>query len=169
MDRKVLFRSPDRLREYDERQERALVPVRVDSRPPPLRSATAERARTSTHYLFHEGEIIGIDGVLTWEGCRRVVMDLWYFIGYLVAQTMGGLNTLGIDEDLLDEPIIDALPVGIRVSHDAWLALVDMARLMVIWRCYGREGSSRTRMPHGEVENFADQLWRLCGGQDEDE
>ncbi|KAF1943317.1 hypothetical protein EJ02DRAFT_141833 [Clathrospora elynae] len=168
LDRKVLF---------DTREERdwSLVPfdpLREQSNGSGSGALTRQFNRTPVHYLFFSGEIIGVNGYLTREGCRRVVKDLWYHTNQFCRRTqslqiVNDLDIILVSEAILYRQIHDALPLGISVPEEAWPLLISMARMMLSWQCHSWEMEWEARMPREEIEVWSDEIWGVCEGDDE--
>ena len=78
--------------------------------------------------LIQRGETVGDDGILTREGCRRYVIDLWICTGdYLILTEQENITEEVNDESLLSRPIHDALPPGIDITPTMWQELLAIS------------------------------------------
>lgn len=84
--------------------------------------------------MYVGGDVVAIDGRLTRVGCRRFVIELWESTGRVVSGLRDPSEALGWDGDVLGGVVRDALPTAGDVGAAAWLVLVEVARLMVVWR-----------------------------------
>ncbi|KAF1831991.1 hypothetical protein BDW02DRAFT_605181 [Decorospora gaudefroyi] len=132
-----------------------------------LRSRT--RA-TSAHYLFFSGEIIGVNGHLTHEGCLCIVRDLWYHTQVFFRQSrqiMDEMNVLAVGVDVLSGLIDDALPRGINVPEQAWPLLISGTRLMLAWQNQAWEEGWEAYIPREQMQCYVEELCGICGMEDE--
>ncbi|KAF2878383.1 hypothetical protein BDV95DRAFT_478624 [Massariosphaeria phaeospora] len=91
------------------------------------------RGAQSYTTLIQGGEIIGIGGALTREGCRRCIIDLWFHSLDLSRQIQQEeLDSLSVDLVRLRRTIQDAIPRGIEVPERAWTSLISIARSMMV-------------------------------------
>jgi hypothetical protein len=89
--------------------------------------------------LIQGGCIISINGNLTREGCRAVVLDLWFYTYYLYrCVDFENLNDRSVAERLLRRPVEDSVPMGVRLPRQAWRALMSVSREMMVMVCTPR-------------------------------
>jgi hypothetical protein len=167
LDRKELFASP---RDAEKAESWSLVPFNRLSN----QALDAGRGgeiihrtrRTSAHYLFFSGEIIGVNGALTFEGCRRVLRELWYHAQLFFrsfGQIMDDLDIMSVSPELLEGPLHDALPRGIMMPEVAWPMLRSVMRVMLAWKNQAWEEGWEANVPREEMDGWAEELWGLCG------
>ena len=169
MDRQELFKSPKDVVEDNpmDPENLSLVPFSAHSVPAEQRRAATRRTRGSSHYLFFGGEIIGVNGQLTREGCRRVVRDLWQHSGFFFQQTRNDLDVRFVDEGLLGGPIHDALPIGISTPDNAWPVLIGIVRAMLVFLQLAWEGGwAEAQLRREEADRYAEELWAVCRRDD---
>lgn len=83
--------------------------------------------------LIQGGSIISVNGNLTREGCRALILDLWFYTYNLYRQVdFGDLDGLSVSEQVLREPIEDCVPRGVSIPRLAWRTLVSVARQMMV-------------------------------------
>jgi hypothetical protein len=166
LDRKELFASASEVEEW------SLVPFNNLSNH--NRISGSERGgeiirrtrRTSAHYLFFSGEIIGVNGALTFEGCRRVIRDLWYHAQLFFCsfrQSMDDLDIMSVSAEVLEDPIHDALPRGIMMPDVAWPLLRSVVRVMLAWQSQAWEEGWEANVPREEMDGWAEELWGVGG------
>jgi hypothetical protein len=167
LDRKELFASP---RDAEEAESWSLVTF--TNLPNQARNAgrggeiIRRTRRTSAHYLFFSGEIIGVNGALTFEGCRRVIRDLWYHAQLFFRsfrQSMDDLDIISVGPQILEDPIHDALPRGVAVPEEAWPLLRSVMRVMLAWQNQAWEEEWEAHVPREEMDGWAEELLGICG------
>jgi hypothetical protein len=164
LDRKKLFALPREVEKW------SLVPFTTlpnQSRGTASGGEIVRRTRRiSAHYLFFSGEIIGVHGALTFEGCRRVIRDLWYHAQLFFRsfrQSMDDLDIMSVSAEVLEGPIHDALPRGITVSEVAWPLLRSVMRVMLAWQHQAWEEGWEASVPREEMDGWFEELWGTCG------
>jgi len=83
--------------------------------------------------LIQGGRIISINGNLTYEGCRALILDLWFYTYNLYRRVdFGDLDGLSVSEQVLRGPIEDCVPRGVSIPRPAWRMLFSVARQMMV-------------------------------------
>lgn len=83
--------------------------------------------------LLQDGSIISVNGNLTREGCRILLLDLWYFTYQLYRRVdFDDLDGMPIPERVLRQPIEDSVPRGVSIPRRVWWSLVSIARHMMV-------------------------------------
>jgi hypothetical protein len=83
--------------------------------------------------LVEGGSIISINGNLTLNGCRSLILDLWFYTYNLYRQVdFDDLDGLSVSEQVLRQPIEDCVPRGVSIQRPAWRTLVSVARQMMV-------------------------------------
>ena len=124
------------------------------------------------HYLYFGREIIGVNGRLTYPGCRRVVCDLWYYANLLVEQISVHPDEpclLSVREDDVIGLIEDALPRGVDIEGDEqiWPLLSSIAHAMLSSQEKAWSEGRELRIEGEDMEHWSESLWGVCGGYDE--
>lgn len=120
--------------------------------------------------LFVDGEIVAVDGVLTRDGCKHVVWDMWRRTMRLLRRFDGfsgeEVDDLVSDSEFLVSSVRDALPRGVRCGEGACLVLCTCARYILVWQNeYWEEmRENRDRVPVEDLETFVEDLYQACGG-----
>ncbi|KAF2129012.1 hypothetical protein P153DRAFT_431827 [Dothidotthia symphoricarpi CBS 119687] len=165
LDRSILF-LPQMQSDSDESHHWSLIP---HSFPGPAHATRRTRRDSGQdNYMFSSGEIIGVNGALTQEGCCHTVRDLWHQTGFFfrqASQRVDDLDVFAIDESLLIGQIRGVLPLGIQIPDEAWPMLIGIVRTMLVWHHQAWEDRwPEGRIAHEEVWRFAEDLWMSCGG-----
>jgi hypothetical protein len=96
-----------------------------------------QRRRAQQYVALIQGRcIVSINGHLTQEGCRAVVLDLWFYTYHLYrCADFEELWSRSVTERLLRKPVEDSVPRGVRLPRQAWRALMSVARQMMVMVC----------------------------------
>ena len=122
-------------------------------------------------------EVIAVHGLLTREGCRHVIRDLWLATARLVpdagvAAAPDGACVLA-EEGVLREVIRGVFPRGVATVFAAWPGLVQFARLMVGWHAEGGVWAHVWQgpmwLPSDELSAFVEAFYEACGADEEEE
>ncbi|KAF2791377.1 hypothetical protein K505DRAFT_249088 [Melanomma pulvis-pyrius CBS 109.77] len=133
-----------------------------------LPPAPARSRRGSQQFvtLIQGGRMIAVNGMLTREGCRSLILDLWFYTWRLFRwMELDDLDGLGAGEDLLRRPIQDAIPGGVEVQREGLVCLVGIARQMMVG--HSENWPVAEALGREELETWTGALERCCHGVDE--
>lgn len=116
--------------------------------------------------LFMGGEVIAVDGVLTWEGCLCVIVNLWYltarFLRSMEQFCDGEVDALSLDGELLGSCIEEALPRNVICSEESWSVLNVFARQMVVWHSEEIRSVGWDWLQAEELRRLVNSLYETC-------